>query len=129
MFIDQYNFEYVRQWDVTPLRRCSFASSIDEVLEPGCDIVSGLWIPENLLKFVNALVAEALKDRGITAEPTLILQERDNVSDRAEDEELLPVLWHVSSINMWQLLDRRIDECVTYFHATAATRRSAFHFV
>jgi len=98
------------------IRRCSFAATIDEILDPLYDIVSGLGIPKTLVKFTNELVVEALEDCEITAEAPLRLQQRNEDAipfahdDDGDDEELHPVLWRISSLNMWQLLDRRIDE-------------------
>jgi hypothetical protein len=67
-------------------------------------------LPPDLILYINDLVADALKDHGLSYDKPILVPAL--VNDEILNMNLRVVYWHIDPILAWQQIDRRIDEQV-----------------
>ena len=111
------------------IARVSYADSIQDVLSPAHDLVIPLVVGVYFLKFANEMISTAIKEAKLSSattpqEPPLTIlagglgssagdsdsEDIDERYDEGSSDRL--ALWRFNNILNWQMLDRRIDECV-----------------
>ncbi|KAK7453509.1 hypothetical protein VKT23_011788 [Stygiomarasmius scandens] len=88
--------------------RISYASSVEELFGSEKDIVLPITTEPNFVKYANRVVKEGLESAGFHNQDLPIL---DVGFDQSKDKNSrIMVLWKLTKVLNWQMVDRRIDE-------------------
>jgi hypothetical protein len=106
------NAHQVADVDSIPAARITYGDSVEQVLLPANDIIIPLILDRSFFDFANTEIVSALQgvkeladlDEGDCAAPLTLVS-----SDYTEE---VIALWRLNKVLNWQMLDRRLDECV-----------------
>lgn len=120
--IDNVREKGWKQRNLDP-KRVTYGVTVDEILSPENDIVIPLLMGKPFFDFANDTTSKALDDQGCSSQEPLLVRVNP-VDDFPDDydgfhgydqevEEEFLVLWRLTRVLNWQMLDRRIDESVS----------------
>lgn len=102
------------------IQRIILADTLADVLGPEGDTIIPLFLPTQVVSFANDTISKVLEELSLpnTHKPltdVLVTSEEDGPSNgnRLWGTEDI-VHWRINAITVWQLIDRRIDECVAF---------------
>ena len=88
-----------------------YASTLQPLLGPEGDLVIPVVIPGQFLDFAKGVLERAFEDRGIRFSAERVFVEVVNLppTEISPYKDVL-VFWRITTLSMWQQIDRRIDE-------------------
>ncbi|KZS95031.1 hypothetical protein SISNIDRAFT_483937 [Sistotremastrum niveocremeum HHB9708] len=119
--------------------RMTYASDVSQILDPAHDIVVPIFLSEGCVRLINQTIREALFKAGVR-HPKMPLRvinsvnvkeknRRDNTNAMAEArvaQAIVPVVWTLDNIFMWQKVDRRMDEIFELLWANYRSLQRSF---
>lgn len=109
--LDNWGERHDDDLELHQAKRVTYGTSMDTVLfSSSNDITIPIVTSTEFVEFANELVAKALDKKGLPSKIPLEI-----LTTPSWDEELVVALWRLDKILNWQMVDRRIDECV-FFH-------------
>ena len=93
-----------------PIRRVAAADTYEEILMPKNDLIIPVWLPKDFLEFAQHTLADAFRDARLSQQDVL----EPRITTESLNENLTLALFRITPENMWQQVDRRIDEYVPH---------------
>jgi len=88
-----------------------YGETLDDVFAKSNEVFIPVFLPEEVITYCNDLIEAALKENNLPVETPLTIATKPDSRENAD----IPgeyVYWNVSTVIMWQQIDRRIDEYV-----------------
>lgn len=94
------------------VKRVTYSRSFEEIFSLDKDMTIPIFTTEGFVQFANDLVMKALQESNLD-KMSKNKQTPLAIIGKDEDQDVVIALWHLDSILNWQMVDRRIDECVS----------------